>query len=97
MRNLLLFILFLVGLFFVRRALRRTLGGLGGRKDEGVGGGAGGAAGSRPDAEAPREMLEAEQMVACAHCGLHVPESEGVRGNGAFFCSSEHRRLGVRS
>ncbi|MDD2989924.1 MAG: PP0621 family protein [Zoogloea sp.] len=90
MRNLLLFILFLLGLFFVRRALRRTLGGLGGRKED-VGGG-----GARQGAEAPREVLEAEQMVACAHCGLHVPESEGVRGNGAFFCSSEHRRLGVR-
>ncbi len=97
MRNLLLFVLFLVGLFFVRRALRRTLGGLAGRKEEGFGSGAGGAAGARPGAEAPREMLEAEQMVACAHCGLHVPESEGVRGSAGFFCSEEHRRLGVRS
>ncbi len=96
MRNLLLFILFLVGLFFVRRALRRTLGGFGGRKDDRAEGGFDGATGARPGAEAPREMLEAEQMVACAHCGLHVPESEGVRGNGAFFCSDEHRRLGVR-
>jgi hypothetical protein len=51
-------------------------------------------AGAAP--EAPRKMLDAEQMVACAHCGLHVPESEGVRGNGAFYCSDEHRRLGVR-
>ena len=29
-------------------------------------------------------------MVACAHCGLHVPESEGVRAAGGFFCSEEH-------
>ena len=95
MRNLLLFILFLVGLFFVRRALRRTLGG-GSTKDGEAERGASDAAGARPGAEAPREMLEAEQMMACAYCGLHVPESEGVRGNGAFFCSDEHRRLGVR-
>ena len=42
------------------------------------------------------EVQEIEQMVACAHCGLHVPESEGVRGAGGFFCSEEHRRLGPR-
>jgi uncharacterized protein len=40
-------------------------------------------------------VQEIEQMVACAHCGLHVPESEGVRAGG-FFCSEEHRRLGPR-
>lgn len=89
MRNLLLFVLFLIGLFYVRRALRRGAGGRGG------------AAGSRADggraaAEDSRRVLDAEQMVACAHCGLHVPESESVRGSGEFFCSDEHRRLGVR-
>lgn len=87
MRNLLLFVLFLVGVFYLRRALRRPVGGMG--RD--------GGSSARPAPEAPpRERLEAEQMVACAHCGLHVPESEGVRDNGAFFCSAEHRRLGVR-
>jgi len=25
-----------------------------------------------------------------------VPESESIRGAGEFFCSDEHRRLGVR-
>ena len=89
MRNLLLFVLFLIGLFYVRRALRRSVGGRGG-----IGGKGNDDAGAAP--EAPRKMLDAEQMVACAHCGLHVPESEGVRGNGALYCSDEHRRLGVR-
>lgn len=37
-----------------------------------------------------------ERMVACAHCGLHVPESEGVREDERFYCSDAHRRLGVR-
>jgi len=88
-RNLLLFVLFLIGLFYARRALR------------GKGGNAGKAADKGPDAagggrQREAEHLEIEQMVACAHCGLHVPESESVRGAGEFFCSDEHRRLGVR-
>lgn len=89
MRNLLLFVLFLIGLFYARRALR------------GKGGNAGKAADKGPDAagggrQREAEHLEIEQMVACAHCGLHVPESESIRGAGEFFCSDEHRRLGVR-
>ncbi|MDR2259988.1 MAG: hypothetical protein LBE06_03440 [Azoarcus sp.] len=35
---------------------------------------------------------EAERMRACAFCGVHVPESEGVCAAGAFFCCDEHRR-----
>lgn len=36
-----------------------------------------------------------EQMVSCAHCGLHVPASEAVAGTDTkqHFCSDEHRRL----
>lgn len=88
MRNLVLFILFLIGLFYVRRALRGGLG-QGGRKP----------AGDAPEGApaAPRaEVQDFEPMVACAHCGLHVPESEGVRGGGSFYCCDEHRRLGPR-
>ena len=36
-----------------------------------------------------------ERMVACARCGVRVPESEGVVGAGGSFCSEEHRRLGA--
>ncbi len=50
------------------------------------------AAGTRP----ATALKQPQNMVACAHCGLHVPESEGVRGAGGFFCSEEHRRLGPR-
>jgi uncharacterized protein len=40
-----------------------------------------------PEAEAPTE-----QMVSCAHCGIHLPLSESVQGAGALhFCSDEHR------
>ena len=87
MRNLLLFILFLIGLYYVRRALRRP-------------GAPGPQAGRQDDEGGPQQRgappAEIEQMVACLRCGLHVPESEGVRGAGGFYCSEEHRRLGPR-
>ena len=35
-----------------------------------------------------------EEMVACAHCGLHFPASEAVTDYaGTVFCGEEHRRL----
>lgn len=36
-----------------------------------------------------------ERMRPCAHCGVHVPESEGVRAGERFFCCDEHRRAAV--
>jgi uncharacterized protein len=41
-------------------------------------------------ADAPR--LDA--MVACAHCGLHVPTAEAVERDGRSYCSAAHRDLG---
>ncbi|WP_374259780.1 PP0621 family protein [Zoogloea sp.] len=90
MRNLILFVLFLIGLYYVRRALRRPGGDAGPAAGDDIGGA------GRASRTPPPPRVEVEQMVACAHCGLHVPESEGVRGDGAFFCSDAHRRLGVR-
>ncbi|HTT39474.1 MAG TPA: PP0621 family protein [Burkholderiales bacterium] len=37
-----------------------------------------------------------EDMVRCARCGVHLPRSESFTSRGQFFCSDEHRRLGVR-
>lgn len=40
-------------------------------------------------------------MVSCAHCGLHLPQTEALPGPGGvaeqWFCSSEHRKLGVKA
>lgn len=36
---------------------------------------------------------EPEKMLACVHCGIHVPESEGVLDDRDFYCCAEHRRL----
>ncbi|SFI07196.1 uncharacterized protein SAMN04515618_109103 [Collimonas sp. OK307] len=38
--------------------------------------------------------VQAEAMVACAHCGMHFPASEALAdASGTVFCSAEHRRL----
>ena len=49
-------------------------------------------AGRPPSRGAPPAL---QQMVSCAVCGLHLPESDAVRGaDGRFFCGQEHRLLG---
>jgi uncharacterized protein len=32
-------------------------------------------------------------MVACLHCGTHLPEIEAVRGRQGAYCCEDHRRL----
>ena len=34
----------------------------------------------------------ANNMVRCAECGLHLPESEAIAYQGKHFCCQEHRR-----
>lgn len=35
-----------------------------------------------------------QNMVACAHCGLHLPQADAVAdGASQYYCSAEHRRL----
>ena len=36
---------------------------------------------------------EGEDMVRCAHCGVHLPRSESILSQGEFFCSEAHRKL----
>lgn len=42
----------------------------------------------------PRAPQSPAIMVACAHCGMHLPSVEAVQGNRGTYCSQEHRRLG---
>ena len=35
---------------------------------------------------------QAEVMVHCQHCGLHLPKTEALASNGAFFCSPDHQQ-----
>lgn len=83
MRNLLLFVLILVGVWWLRRAF--------GSKSRGGGRASGSRAGQGKASAGEGAM---ERMVECAHCGVHVPESEGVSDAGRFYCSEAHRRLG---
>jgi len=46
--------------------------------------------GGRNDA-APRAP---ERMVRCAHCGVHLPESDAVAEGERHFCNEAHRRAG---
>lgn len=53
---------------------------------------------ARPAAKAtPQAPLhnDAESMVRCAHCGIHLPRSEALLRDGNTWCSQEHAQLGV--
>lgn len=60
----------------------------------GAGSGAGSAAGARRPSK-PAAVRQAEQMVRCAHCGIHLPRSEAVLSAGETYCGQEHARLGA--
>lgn len=38
-----------------------------------------------------------EDMVRCAYCDVHLPESESIAGSGHNFCCVEHHRLYLQS
>ena len=38
------------------------------------------------------EPLPPQDMLKCAHCGLHLPRDEALPGRGGVFCSAEHRQ-----
>jgi len=51
----------------------------------------------RTDAEGatrPKSAGEVDELVRCAHCGVHVPRVEAQSRDGRYFCSREHARLG---
>lgn len=83
MRNLLIFVLVLIVVWWARRALSRMAEESRVRREH-----------KQQRAQAAKKLPE--RMLSCAHCGLHVPESEGVIEDGRFFCTDSHRRLGAR-
>lgn len=54
-----------------------------------------------PHPVAQQDDAQAQDIVPCAHCGVHLPRNEALagpeHGRGQLFCSAEHRRLGPRS
>jgi uncharacterized protein len=43
------------------------------------------------------KVPDPEKMVVCAHCGVHLPQSDSVSGGGEFYCSEAHRQAGKAS
>ena len=38
-----------------------------------------------------RPGKQVENMVECAHCGIHLPENEAIRDGDTFYCCEQHR------
>jgi uncharacterized protein len=51
----------------------------------------------RPSPPAARSQPAVQDMVACAHCGVHLPRGEAVKEGALHFCGDAHRRLGPRA
>jgi len=41
----------------------------------------------------PRPVPAPVAMVACRHCGTHLPRADAVEGTLGLYCSTEHHRL----
>ncbi|TVO62678.1 PP0621 family protein [Denitromonas ohlonensis] len=80
MSKLLVFLLVLFAIYWVRRMLSKP------KHPPGAG----------PQSGASRDRAGQTQastrMLSCQRCGVHVPESEGVRVGGVFFCCEAHAR-----
>jgi uncharacterized protein len=53
-----------------------------------------GAGGARQAAEHAAPTAAQEFMVSCAHCGVHLPQSDSVSAAGRFYCGEQHRIAG---
>lgn len=95
---LLIVLLVVIAVFWLRhKALAQRRGGSASGRGAAPGADAG-AAGAPPHGAAgaagATAVLKSEKMVACARCGLNVPQPEAVPGaSGRLYCGSEHRVL----
>jgi uncharacterized protein len=32
------------------------------------------------------------EMVQCAHCAVHLPAMDALKGSGGMYCSAQHRK-----
>ena len=50
-----------------------------------------------PPPQPKKRLRTPEDMVTCAHCGLHLPASDAITSpDRQQYCSTEHRHLGPR-
>lgn len=50
--------------------------------------------GAVPPSETPRPV---ERMVRCAHCGVHLPESDALADGARHYCNAAHRDAARRA
>lgn len=43
-----------------------------------------------PQRQSPRREAD---MVQCAYCGLHIPETEAIAQDGRHYCCQAHRQV----
>jgi len=46
----------------------------------------------KANAHATDQLQQPSPMHACDHCGLHLPESEMLKGRSGRYCSEPHRQ-----
>lgn len=44
-----------------------------------------------PEKGQPSQPAATQAMLACAHCGMHLPRDEALPGRGGVFCGEAHR------
>ena len=49
---------------------------------------------AQPSRTPPAAPPKPQDMVACAHCGLHLPYSDAVVQHGVAYCGADHLRAG---
>lgn len=47
----------------------------------------------RPPTPQKPALRQPTVMVACLHCGTHLPEGEAVQGRQGAYCCADHQRL----
>ena len=45
----------------------------------------------RPPPVPPSGRARPQPMLACAQCGVHMPQNEALPGRGGVFCGEAHR------
>ncbi|NBA96430.1 PP0621 family protein [Pseudomonas sp. R5(2019)] len=51
---------------------------------------------SAPVAKPDKSLDSPLKMVRCAHCGLHVPDTQAIRTGSLWYCSQKHLEQGPR-
>lgn len=50
-----------------------------------------------PSTPAPGPAAQIEDMVVCAHCGVHLPASLALQARGRSYCNAAHLDAGPRA